>query len=141
MTRSILSRILTVAFLLVGGSGIAVQVTGADIGSVSGVSDELLDPFQTEDIASISIDGPSLTSSCEHHLVAPELFFESEEEIREEHLPNKVIAKESSNSTYIRSLVSEPSVFSLNDLSSIVGCGRNFHAAPPLRIVLGVFRV
>ena len=119
----------------------AVQLIGAEEVGGSRFSVDLVLPPADQGIGADLSGGASFSMSYEHRLAAPELFLESEEETREEHLPTKVTAKESSNSTYVHSLVSEPSVFSLNDLSSVVGCGRNYHAAPPLRIVLGVFRV
>lgn len=141
MTRPFLIRILTVALFLAGASGLAVQMTGVEevVGGQSSV--DVPQPAAASGIRADNFDGPGFSMSQEHRSAAPELFFESEEEVREEHLPSKVTTKASSVSTHIRSLASEPSVFSLNDLSSVVGCGRNFHVAPPLRIVFGVFRI
>jgi hypothetical protein len=72
---------------------------------------------------------------------APELFFESEEEIKEPVDAEGGIEKGRSSSTYVGSTAFRPLVYSINDPSAVVGRGRHFHSAPPMRVVLGVFRV
>ncbi|MEZ4740601.1 MAG: hypothetical protein R2818_14870 [Flavobacteriales bacterium] len=70
----------------------------------------------------------------------PYLFFEAEEESRL--FEFRIVSDRQQLKQHERALRAlAPLAFSLSDRSSVIDLGRNFHAAPPLRVVLGVFRI
>lgn len=129
--------------LLVGGAGhSAVPVLGASAIVASVVPASQVDHVGAEAERNHQVVVRSFVRlPGEEMWPAPELFFESEEELREHIDPEEDTERDRSNSTYVGFAALRPLVYSIHDPSAVVGRGRHFHAAPPLRVVLGVFRV
>ncbi len=129
--------------LLVGGSGHSA-VPGPEALAIVGSIDLTLhvDQLATSyDQASSSIVPSFVHVPGEDLWTAPELFFESEEELREHIDPEEDTERDRSNAISIGSTSYRPLVYSVNDPSAVVGRGRHFNAAPPMLILLGVLRV
>lgn len=129
--------------LLLGGSGHSA-VPGPEASAILSAIDLSLqvDLVGSEAQRSYDLVVPSFVHvPGEEMWIAPDLFFESEEELREHIDPEEDTERDRSNSTHVGHSALRPLVYSVNDLSALVGRGRHFHTAPPLRVVLGVFRV